>query len=396
MKRSMYAVLSRHMERPRKFIQLLTGPRQTGKTTIVLDYARAHEDTTNYFSVDDFPIRSIQVIDDSWETVRVRLRMSGKGQTIIFDELQKINGWSEAVKRNWDRDTREGYDIKVIITGSSRLMLQRKMGESLLGRYQTIFVPHWSYPEMHAAFGFSFEKYVFFGGYPGAVDLIDDEREWRRYINSSIIEPILSQDILLLTPVDKPALLRQVADLSSLYSGQILSFNKMQGQLQEAGNLSTIANYLGLLDEACFSAGLNNYSHGRLSERTSIPKLQVYTNSLLSARMNRTFQSIRTDSVIWGRFFESCIGSALISYAKSNEMKLLYWRDCGKEVDFVVDTGDRTVGIEVKSGHSDRTSGLAAFRKAYPDSVSFVISESGAEGIKAEEFLENIDEYLNV
>ena len=395
MKRSMYHVLEKRLERPRKFIQLLTGPRQTGKTTIVLDYLNSHENTS-YFSVDDFTIRTAERIDDSWDVVRRKLKATGKGQILIFDELQKIKDWNEAVKRNWDRDTREGNDIKVVITGSSRLMLQRKMGESLLGRFQVIFAPHWSYKEMHEAFGFSYDQYVFFGGYPGAIDLIGDEREWRGYINNSIIEPVLSQDILMLTPIDKPALLRQVADLSSLYSGQILSYNKMQGQLQEAGNLTTIVNYLDLLDEACFSAGLQNYSIGKLSERTSIPKLQVYCNALFSARLNKNYSSVRDDSVTWGRLFESSIGSELISYTRSNDFKLLYWRDKSKEVDFVIDTGSKLIGIEVKSAHSNKASGLAAFRKAYPEANTFIVSESGIEGIKAEEFSENIESFLSL
>lgn len=371
--------LERRITKRREFIQLVVGPRQVGKTTILLTLLKRNPESTMYVSADDFPLKTDAYIDAAWETCRRREKTFGP-MLLIFDELQKVPGWNEAVKRNWDKDTRDGVDIKVIVSGSSRLLLQHKMGESLMGRYQVMTVPHWSFEEMREAFGLTLEQYIYFGGYPGSVTLMDDEHQWRSYINLAFIEPAITQDILMLSPVTKPALLRQTFDLGCLYSAEILSLQKMTGQLQDTGNVTTIANYLSLLAEANLVAGLQKYTASPLRTRSSSPKLQVYNNALMSSRSDRSFSDVISRPDVWGRYVESSVGAHLLNLQLTEGIGVYYWRDGNAEVDYVLTKGDAVLGVEVKSGRRNYGSGLIPFRQSFPTTSVLVVSESGDGG----------------
>jgi len=253
--RSYLKSLKARIEEPRKFIQVIFGPRQVGKTTMVTQLLSQLSIASLYESADAVSATNSIWLMQVWESARLRMKTSGaKEFLLVIDEIQKINNWSEIVKQKWDRDTGEGVNIKVIILGSSRLLIQTGLADSLAGRFETIYLEHWSYSEMNAAFGWNFEEYVFFGGYPGSAFLIKNEERWKNYIRDSLIETSISKDILMLTRVDKPALLKRLFELGCLYSGQILSYTKITGQLQDAGNTTTLANYLNLLCNLFFQA----------------------------------------------------------------------------------------------------------------------------------------------
>ncbi|MBL7794826.1 MAG: DUF4143 domain-containing protein, partial [Saprospiraceae bacterium] len=303
---------------------------------------------------------------------------------LILDEIQKIDNWSEQVKKEWDVDTRNKLALKVVLLGSSRLLIQKGLTESLAGRYEAGYVGHWSYAEMKEAFGLSPEQYVFFGGYPGAIPLIEQETRWKNYVLDALIETSISRDILLLTRVDKPALMRKLFELGCAYSGQILSFNKITGQLQDAGNTTTLAHYLRLLDTAGLLAGIEKYSPDQLRQRASSPKFQVHNTALLSAQQPNSFLEIQLQPDKWGRWVESAIGAHLLNYSLQERFQLYYWRHLNDEVDFVITNGKVVVGLEVKSGRSQRASGMDAFRKQFkPDKVLLI----GNEGLPWQEFL---------
>ena len=238
-KRQVFHQLLHRVSEPRRFLQVLAGPRQTGKTTAARQVAASVDIPTHYASADEPVLKGGAWIEQQWETARMRCRSEGQSALLILDEIQKVPGWPESVKRLWDEDTGAKGDLHVVLLGSSPLLMQQGLTESLAGRFEILRATHWSFGEMHEAFGWSHEQYAYFGGYPGSAGLIDDQDRWTRYVLDSLVETSISRDILLMTRVDKPALLRRLFELGCVYSGRVLSYQKMIGQLQDVGNTTT-------------------------------------------------------------------------------------------------------------------------------------------------------------
>ena len=333
-------------------------------------------------------------IGEVWETARARMRVGKHTEyLLVIDEVHKIDNWSEEVKRQWDADTLNDINMKVIILGSSRLLLKDGLTESLAGRYEMIRMPHWSYREMHEAFGLDVDRYIFFGGYPGGAPLIENETRWRRYIKDSIIAPAIERDILMTKTVYKSALMKQFFELGCTYSGEEISLTKLLGQLQDAGNVTTLANYLTTLNEAQMLTGLQKYANDNARRYNSIPKLCVYNTALLSALSGVSFEKTYTAPSEWGRRVESAVGAHILNYAEEQDYKVYYWRDGGKEVDFVIESNGQCVAIEVKSGRRTTNAGLPEFVKRFSPKHSLVV---GSEGVPVEEFLQwNLSELFN-
>lgn len=382
-KRKQAGQLHKRLQEPRRFIQVVAGPRQVGKSTMVQQVADTLDLSVHYTSADEPTLRETGWIAQQWDTAR--LRAAGKDSVLILDEIQKIPGWSETVKRLWDEDTRNGASLRVVLLGSAPLLIAQGMTESLAGRFELLHLPHWSYTEMRDAFGFSLEQYIFFGGYPGAAPLASEPERWRRYISDSLIETSISRDVLLLTRVDKPALLRRLFELACLYSGQILSYTKMLGQLQDAGNTTTLAHYLDLLQAAGMVRGLQKFAGDAARRRGSSPKLQVLNTGLMSAMQGRSPDEARADTEYWGRLVESAVGAHLANAEAVGDCELYYWRERGKEVDYVVRSGQRIIALEVKSAAGNRTGSSAeAFTQAFKPWRTLLV---GGDGIPIDEFL---------
>lgn len=378
--------LAGRLREPRRFIQVVAGSRQVGKTTLAEQAARQSGRPTRYASADEPTLRGVQWIEQQWEAARsLADGADADGALLVLDEVQKVTGWSETVKRLWDADTRTGRPLKAVLLGSAPLLVERGLSESLAGRFEMLRLPHWSFAEMRAAFGWSLEQYIFYGAYPGAAPLIRQPDRWARYVRDSLIEPILSRDVLLLSRVDKPALLRRVLELGCACSGQILSYNKMLGQLQDAGNATTLAHYLDLLSGAGLVTGLQKYAGGAARRRASSPKLQVFNTALITAQAGTTLKQAREDRTFWRRLVESAIGAHLANAAATGDCQACYWRERNREVDFVVRAGDRLVAIEVKSGRAtDTLAGMAAFSEAFRPTRKLLV---GGDGIDVETFL---------
>jgi hypothetical protein len=308
----------------------------------------------------------------------------GRGFILAIDEIQKVPNWSETVKKLWDEDTSSGSALKVVILGSSSLLLQSGLTESLTGRFELLRLTHWTYAEMRDAFGFDVDQYIYFGGYPGAAPLISEEQRWRDYVRDSIVETTISRDILMMSRVDKPALLRQLFELGALYSGRVLSFNKMLGQLHDAGNTTTLSHYLDLLSAAGLMTGLRKYSATPVRRRASSPKLQVMNTALMSAPAGLESNEVRNDPAAWGRMVESAVGAHLLASAVGQEIRLGFWLENRREVDFVLGKGGRLAAIEVKSGRvRDGMPGVDQFLKRHPGTRAYLV---GGEGMRLEEF----------
>ncbi len=374
------------MKEPRRFIQVLSGPRQAGKTTIAHQMIEATSAEARYASADEPTLKDRVWVEQQWETARLLCRThdGARPALLVLDEIQKITGWSETVKRLWDEDSVSGLPLQVVLLGSSPLLVQRGLTESLAGRFEVLLVTHWSYAEMRDAFGWDVEEYVFYGGYPGAASLIGEPQRWARYILDSLIETSVSRDVLLMTRVDKPALLRRLFDLGCTYSGQVLSYQKMVGQLQDAGNTSTLAHYLDLLHGAGLLLGLQKYAGQPVRRRGSSPKLLVMNTALMSATSGRTFEEARVDHEWWGRLAESAVGAALVNAAVSADIGVFYWASRNREVDFVLHSGKTLVAIEVKTGRrSTSLPGIEAFSRDFDVTRKLLV---GGDGIPLDEF----------
>jgi predicted AAA+ superfamily ATPase len=376
--RSHLLTLTKRIQEPRRFIQVIMGPRQTGKTTLAFQLLEKNNIAGIYESADAVPAGNRLWLEQIWETARVKLKT---GQTseilLIIDEIQKIPGWSETVKKLWDEDSRNHLPLKAILLGSSRLMLQSGHTESLAGRFEVTYMGHWSLPEMQAAFGWNAEQYAWFGGYPGSAGLITDELRWKQYICNSLIETSISRDILMLTRIDKPALLKRLFELGCLYSGQILSFTKIMGQLQDAGNTTTLSYYLHLLNTAGLLGGIEKYAADVIRKRSSVPKFQVHNNALLSAQSTSDFYEILQKPSEWGRVVESAIGAHLMNAANYPGLSLYYWRERNHEVDFILELNGKLMAVEVKSNESVPNKGITAFRNLYPTAKVMLVGKSG-------------------
>ena len=380
------AELIRRLEEPRRFIHVVTGARQVGKTTLVTQVAKRVGLPTRFVSADEPTLRGAQWIDAQWEGARLLAGESGKqGALLVIDEVQKAPVWSETVKRLWDEDSRARRRLRVVLLGSTPLLVQRGLTESLTAASSCLRLPHWSFTEMQSAFGWTVDQYLFFGAYPGAAPLVATPERWSRYVRDSLIETTIGRDVLLLSRVDKPALLRRLFELGCRYSGQILSYTKMLGQLQEAGNTTTLAHYLDLLAGAGMLVGLQKYAGGAARRRGSSPKLQALNTALMTAQSGLSLSEARRDREYWGRLVETAIGAHLANAAATGLCELFYWRDRNREVDFVVSAGRTLTAIEVKSGRSpDVLPGLDRFVRAFRESRPLVV---GRGGIRIEEFL---------
>jgi predicted AAA+ superfamily ATPase len=383
--RSVIEQIESRMKEKRNFIQVIAGPRQVGKTTLISQLLERIDIPSQYISADGAGPQGAIWIEKHWEAARRALLTAGAGELIlVIDEIQKLDNWSETVKKLWDEDTWNKIPLKLIISGSPRLLLQEGLTESLGGRFEVTYMGHWTLREMQEAFGWSPEKYVWYGGYPGSASLVDDEMRWKRYLNDSIIETSISRDILMLARVDKPALLRRLFETGVRYSGMELSYTKVLGQLQDSGNTTTLSHYLTLLGSAGLLSGIEKYSGSVARQRSSSPKFMVHNTALMSSSDAEHFSSIREHPAGWGRYVESAVGAHLLDGNAKGHYKLHYWRKGNLEVDFVLVRDKDILALEVKSGRIRGRSGLEQFNKEYPHARVMLI---GSTGMPWQEFL---------
>lgn len=385
LKRKQYKELSDRILEPRDKIQVISGPRQVGKSTMVKQVLA--ETTIPHLSVsaDGVDKENTRWIGEIWESARAKMQINKlREYLLVIDEVHKINNWSEEVKKQWDSDTRNDINLKVVLLGSSRLLLKDGLTESLTGRYELIRMPHWSYIEMQKAFGLSVEQYIYYGGYPGGAKLISNEIRWRRYIKDSIIVPAIAKDILMTKVIYKPELMKQLFELGCTYSSEEISLTKILGQLQDAGNVTTLANYLTTLAESQLLCGLQKYAYDNARKYNSVPKIMTYNTALLSALSGVTFEKAYTTPKVWGRWAESAVGAHILNAADEYDYKVYYWRDKNDEVDFIIEHYGQCAAIEVKSGHRTMNEGLSVFKNKFQPKLSLIV---GSGGMPFDEFL---------
>lgn len=383
-KRPQFAEVFDRMNEPRKFIQVLAGPRQVGKSTLI-DQVLAECQIPHYlYNADGVDENDTDWIRRIWETTRTLMDTRQQTEAVlVIDEIHKIKRWSEIVKREWDADTRSKRQLKLFILGSSRLMLRKGLTESLAGRFELIRLGHWTLQEMEDAFGWTLDNWIYYGGYPGSASLIKDMRRWKKYIKESLVAPAIEKDIILTSNIYKPALMKQLFELGCTYSAELLSLTKALGQLQDAGNVTTLSSYLEILNQCNLLAGLQKYANDEARRYQSIPKYQVYNNALLTAFKGTSYEKDRIDPQIWGRWIESAVGAYLLGGAEEGGYSVYYWRERSDEVDFIIVRQGEVMALEVKSGRRGMNSGIPKFNDLFHPKHSLVI---GTDGIPFEEF----------
>ncbi|QTB90057.1 ATP-binding protein [Bifidobacterium saguini] len=377
--------LAGRLNEPRRFIQVVVGPRQTGKTTAVRQalekvrfehrFARASQNLT----------MPREWLRREWDEARMLAHRSDAPVILVVDEIQMIPQWSSVVKALWDEDTDNGTNLLVVLTGSSALLLQKGLRESLTGRFELLRSQQWDYRECRDAFGMSLDDYLFFGGYPGALPLRDDVERWLAYMTDSIINPSILNDVIGLERITKPALMQALFSLGSAYSAQELSYRKIMGQLDDAGNTTTIAHYLNVLSDAGLLTGIQKYSDKTVRKRASSPRLAVHDTALMTASYGPNRSMLLTDANRRGHLVESAVGAYLLRRSAQEGFEVNWWRDKNnREVDFVVSSGTSRTAIEVKSGRIRRLDGLDAFCAEYPGTATIVV---GSYETPLEDFL---------
>ncbi|MBR1411278.1 MAG: ATP-binding protein [Prevotella sp.] len=383
-KRQQFAEVLERMNEPRRFIQVLAGPRQVGKSTLI-DQALSECQLPHYlYNADGIDENDTDWIRRIWESVRIQMDTKQEKEAVLaIDEIHKIKRWSEIVKREWDADTRSRRQLKLFLLGSSRLMLRKGLTESLAGRFELIRLGHWTLQEMEDAFGWTLDEWVYYGGYPGSAGLIKDTRRWRKYIKESLVTPAIEKDVILTSNIYKPALMKQLFEVGCSYSAQLLSLTKALGQLQDAGNVTTLSSYLDILNQCNLLAGLQKYANDEARRYQSVPKFQVYNNALLTAYQGATYEKDRIDPQIWGRWVESAVGAYLLGGAEEGSYNVYYWRERSDEVDYIIVRQGEAVALEVKSGRRGMNSGLPKFCENFHPKRALVI---GTDGIPFNEF----------
>jgi hypothetical protein len=380
-KRKYFNEILKRLEEAKKFIQVLVGPRQSGKTTLIQQVMDEIKTPSYYVTTDAVDASSSVWIEQQWEVARLKLEETRRNDFLfVIDEIQKIPNWTDTIKRLWDEDSINKIPLKLVLLGSSPLLIQKGMTETLAGRFELIRIPHWSFSEMRDAFGYSLDQFFYFGGYPGAAPLVKEEQRWKNYVKDSLIETTISRDIFMMSRVDKPILLKRLFELGCQYSGQILSFNKILGQLQDAGNTTTLAHYLELLAAAGMLTGLQKYSSGRIKQRSSSPKFQVLNTALIGAQFGASFREAKRDHEFWGHLVESAVGAHLINESINSGMEIFYWRERNREVDFVLKKDKKIIALEIKSGKKETAlPGIEELSKKYDTHKKLLLGKGGLE-----------------
>jgi hypothetical protein len=257
----------------------------------------------------------------------------------------------------------------MVLLGSSSLQIQTGLSESLTGRFQLIQASHWDFSKSQKlASTMNVESFVKYGGYPGSYSLLKKPDQWSKYIQASIIETVIGKDILHVARVRNPALFRQAFEILMSYPAQEISYTKLLGQLQDAGNTDLVKHYLELYQGAFLIKALQKYAGKAVLKRPSSPKLIPLCGGLIARDVFKNQEG-------YGRAFEAAVGACLIN----NQFEVFYWRDGNFEVDFVVPFDGHLFAIEVKSGRPKSSKGLSEFSKLYKHAKPIYVTSENIE-----------------
>jgi hypothetical protein len=357
---------------------------------LLLDIAAQLGDGAVYVASDEPDAALPGFWERRWAEAEAR---AGQGNAVLLlDEIHHLSDWAARLKSHWDRARRRHIPIHVVATGSSALRVATGSRESLAGRFERLTLSHWPAAALVEAFHLSpreaAHNFVRFGSYPGAVEFQQNFARWRDYLRDAIIEPAIGRDVLALGTVRRPALLRQVFAIATGAPAQIMSLQKMQGQLQDRGALETVAHYLALLQDAYLVVPLEKYAIQVHRRRASPPKLVVLNNALLSA----THPNGPPDPAREPDRFGFWVENACLAFAINQDQQVTYWREEPQEVDAILDGSWGKWAVEVKTGKFDIQAlrGLLEFCRRNSAFTPLVISAPGGEEVAQRHGIQSI------
>jgi predicted AAA+ superfamily ATPase len=360
-------------------MQLLTGPRQVGKTTLLLEIAEQFGDAAVYAAGDE----PDAALPGFWERrfADAEARARRGTAVLLLDEVHHLYDWAKRLKGHCDYLRRRRVPVHIVATGSSALRVTSGSRETLAGRFERITLRHWSASSLASIFHMPAQQaalsLVQFGSYPGAVALQSDPVRWRAYLRDAIIEPAIGRDVLALATVRRPGLLRQVFAVAVGSPARIVSLQKLQGQLQDKGALETVAHYLALLQDAYLVAPLERFSQQAHRRRAAPPKLVTLNNALLSAMHPQGPPDPAREPARFGLWMEN----ACLAFALNQGQRVTYWREEPLEIDAVLEGSWGDWAVEVKTGSFDALGikGLLEFCRRNPKFRPLVITAPGDE-----------------
>jgi predicted AAA+ superfamily ATPase len=369
MNRVFEQILKERLSEKEPFIQVLLGPRQVGKTTAMLRVLETVRGRKFFTSADDTLSASPLWLQEQWQLAE----SAGSGTLLVIDEVQRVSDWAKVIKGLWDRSLRNKKRIKVVLLGSSSLSIQTGLTESLAGRFELITVPHWGFHESRKEFGYSIDDWLRWGGYPGSDSFRKNDARWRSYLTQSIVDAVIGRDILTLKTVKNPALFRQAFAIACGFPAQELSYAKLLGQLQDAGNTDLVKSYLELYEGAFLLFSIFKYSKNIRAVKSSSPKLILGCPALAHLALGSEYVCSPEGR---GRVFESAVGMELLHIPDG---KVYWWREGDNEIDFVVRIEQTIYAIEVKSGRRKRTGGMESFLKVEPSAIPCFVTKENFE-----------------
>ncbi len=353
-------LLKTRLKEKSPLIQVICGPRQIGKSTSLQQFHEQSGSEKKIYLVSGDGIAQANWINEQWQNAIDTNRI------LIIDEIQKIPQWSETVKKLWDAGIRNHRPIKCVLTGSSSLSLQNGLTESLTGRFELIQANHWTLDQTLAIKKMSLNEYLTFGGYPGSYRFLNNLQRWSSYMTQSIVETVITKDILTQAHVKSPALFRQAFYMFSSVPAQVISYHKLLGQLQDKGNIDLIKYYLYLFENAFLIKTIHKFSNNEIKKKGSSPKI-----ILMAPALSSFHRLDNLDETAYGRIFESMVGAEFI---KAN-LEIFYWSEGDYEVDFVLKHKDKLIAIEVKSRRNKKATSIEYFLKKYPEAHTIFITK---------------------
>src|SRR5215472_10591846 len=360
-------------------IQLLTGPRQVGKTTLLLEIAAQFGDAAVYAAGDEPEAALPGFWERRWGDAEARARRGTA--VLLLDEIHYLDDWARRLKGHWDHLRRMSIPVHIVATGSSALRVTAGSRESLAGRFERSTLSHWSASSLASVFQIPTDEaaslVVRFGSYPGAMALRNDFGRWAEYVKDAIIDPAIGRDVLALGTVRRPGRLRQVFAIATGCPAQIVSLQKLQGQLRDKGALETVAHYLALLQSAYLVSPLERFSQLTHRRRAAPPKLVSLNNALLSAMHPEGPPDPEREPARFGLWLEN----ACLAFAINHGQRVTYWREEPMEIDAVIEGSWGHWAIEIKTGGFDAHDlrGLLEFCRRNAKFYPLVITRPGDE-----------------
>lgn len=359
-------------------ILIVEGPRQAGKTTMVQRALNELGLKATYANADNEYTDNRLFIHNAWE----KKRRSANSQLIVLDNIQHIRNWSTLLQAEYEADMAIGKQPRVVLIAASCAPFYRDMETDFMQQNSTILrLSLWTWADMRDAFGWSLDQYIFFGGYPGLGEIVAKGRPWRNYVRSKLIEPALTNDILIDVRLYKPHVLLQILEEGISYQGEVRSLNGILENTDGAGNTIILSTYLEFLHNAHILYAIRKYSEMMDRRRASIPKMQVHGNAIAAYYKNWRFPKTLQQDKKRHEILLSAVGAHLLNRSFLEGYKITCFWDRYSSIDFIIsDSRGRDILINLCRPKADNA--LAYFTRHYGSFRTILVGDGGQMSVE--------------